>query len=265
MLSVLAMLLSEGACWVPPSSAWLPCDGALASLITRHRTPALLVRAMAGEGIPPDDHATDARENKASDDFVRMKQELDKAQLKEFNSELYAHLSKRPEYETKELYSALRTRVDVDDPLYGELKERREILANGPSPLPTPSQTPGEVIELVLRALRDVDWPREGHGIELLTNYSSPASILGEEKPEVTPEALLNYFSTSKYSILLEWVSITYTRKLELSLDKRRALQQLRLTSQMGTSVPVTFQLSQHSTSQGRVWLIDQLLVKSFS
>jgi len=108
-----------------------------------------------------------------------------------------------------------------------------------------------------------VDWPRENHGAELLRNYSGPASILGDDRPDVTAQMLVEYFASSKYSILLEWVSIHYLRKLDISLDKRRALQQLRLTSSTGESVPVTFQLSRHPTAEGEVWLIDQLLVKS--
>jgi len=119
------------------------------------------------------------------------------------------------------------------------------------------------VIELVLRALRDVDWPRPGHGAEMLMKYSGPASILGDDGTAVTAEMLLEYFASSKYAILLDWVSIQYLRKLELSLDKKRALQRLKLTSSAGESVPVTFQLSIHATPQGNVWLIDQLLVKT--
>ena len=45
---------------------------------------------------------------------------------------------------------------------------------------------------------------------------------------------LLEYFASSKYSILLDWVSITYLRKLDVSIDKKRALQQIRLTSAAG-------------------------------
>ena len=219
-------------------------------------------------------------------------------QMKEFNNELYAHLNQRPEYETSELYSQLRKRQDVDDPLYSELEKRREMLSN--APLPNEEQTPGEVIELVLRALRDVDWPRAGHGVEILQSYSGPGSILGENRPEVTAQMLQDYFEASKYGILLDWVAIQYLRKLELcecscrhtayglecvrsspltfalsrcvfyssplhnaAMDKKRALQQLRLTSRNGDSVPVTFQLSKHDTSAGSVWLIDQLLVKT--
>ena len=147
-----------------------------------------------------------------------------------------------------------------------ELAKRRATGADTPNP--NTEQTPGEVIELVLRALRDVDWPTEGHGIEVLRQYSGPASILGEEdkRPEITPKMLIEYFASSKYSILLDWVQITYLRKLELSLDRKRALQQIRLTSRDGVSVPVTFQLSKHANPAGSdelVWLIDQLLVKS--
>lgn len=181
--------------------------------------------------------------------------------MKDFNNELYSHLNKRPEYETSEMYSALRKRQDVDDPLYSELEARRETMAETPSP--NEDQTPGEVIELVLRALRDVDWPSAGHGVKILQTYSGPASILGDDRPDVTVQKLLDYFATSKYLILLEWVAIQYTRKLELSLDKNRALQRLRLTGRAGEAVEVTFQLSKHQTGYGEVWLIDQLLVKS--
>eukprot|EP00966_Prymnesium_polylepis_P230766 5340640-Prymnesium_polylepis.1 len=59
----------------------------------------------------------------------------------------------------------------------------------------------------------------------------------------MTPEQLREYFDQSKYGILLDWVAIRYTRKLDLSFDKRRAVQQLRLTGRDGTSVPVTFQV----------------------
>ena len=212
----------------------------------------LLLAADGGE-------AEDSAEAFNSDKLLEA---LDSQQLEAFNSDLYEHLNKRPEYETSELYSSLRKRVDVDDPLYSELKERRDRVMSD-SPLPSPTQTPGEVIELVLRALRDVDWPHAGHGVEVLRNYSSPKSALCDDRPDVTSEMLIEYFAQSKYAILLEWVSIQYLRKLELSLDKKRALQQIRLTSAAGASVPVTFQLSRHVTDQGDVWLIDQLLVKT--
>ena len=218
---------------------------ALALFATAGWTPSLLPRPL---------HATRAAAcvlmaDDESADASSLDDELQKMQLAKFNSELYSHLSKRPEYETTEMYSSLRKRTDVDDPLYNELKQRREMLAS--APMPSTTQTPGEVIELVLRALRDVDWPRENHGAELLRTYSGPKSILGDGRPDVTAQMLVDYFASSKYSILLDWVSIHYLRKLDISLDKKRALQQLRLTSSTGESVPVTFQLSKHSSPDG--------------
>ena len=112
-----------------------------------------------------------------------LQEQLNSQVSEEFNRALYDHLAKRPEYETSELYSSLRKRQDVDDPLYNELKDRRDMLTNTPEP--NDDQTPTEVIELVLRALRDVDWPRPGHGVDCLMMYSGPASILGEDRPDV--------------------------------------------------------------------------------
>jgi hypothetical protein len=243
MRVVLPLMVGVAAGWCPIPS--------LRPLALNRRAGA--VQLMSNEGV------TDPEDLPADDSLSK---ELNQqVELQEFNKGLYDHLNKRPEYETSEIYSALRKRQDVDDPLYSELQARREMLSN--APLPNEDQTPGEIIELVLRALRDVDWPRPGHGVDVLRNYSGPASILGDDKPEVTQEMLIEYFASSKYCILLDWVSIQYKRKLELSLDKNRALQQIRLINSSGESVPVTFQLSKHSTERGTVWLIDQLLVKS--
>ena len=112
-------------------------------------------------------------------DFLS-KELTQQVELQDFNRGLYEHLNKRPEYETSELYSALRKRQDVDDPLYSELEARREMLSN--TPQPNEEQTPGEVIELVLRALRDVNWPRDGHGVEVLQNGGGSQGDAGEAK-----------------------------------------------------------------------------------
>lgn len=241
-LAVLGSAFVGTASWAPLSATW-PCRACYSR--------ASVVRLE----LDPDDVP-----NERTDLSKELNEQLE---LNEFTKGLYDHLNKRPEYETSEIYSALRKRQDVDDPLYSELEARREMLAN--APLPNEEQTPGEVIELVLRALRDVDWPRPNHGVEVLRNYSGPGSILSTDGEEVTASMLLDYFQSSQYSILLDWVSIQYKRKLDLSVDKNRALQQLRLTPASGESVPITFQLSKHTTDQGSVWLIDQLLVKSLN
>jgi hypothetical protein len=181
--------------------------------------------------------------------------------LSAFTDELYAHLSKRPEYSTSEFYKGIKSRVDVDDPMYSELEERREMLTK--ASLPDPTLGPNDVIDYVLRALQDVDYPYEGHGVEVLMNCSGSGSSINTEQSKVSPEMLYEYFETSKYRILLEWSSIQYLGKLEMSLDNKRGLQRVKMKAPSGVSVPVTFQLSKCETEAGSVWLIDQFLVKS--
>ena len=149
----------------------------------------------------------------------------------------------------------------MEDPTYDELARQRELLANTTQPNPT--QGPSEVIELVLRALHDVDYPYPGHGIEVLMNYTGPGSSISPTQSRVTPEMLYKYFEESKYRILLEWRNIQYLRKLDVSLDNKRAFQPTKLKALDDTWVPVTFQLSKYDTAEGDVWLIDQFLVKT--
>lgn len=81
--------------------------------------------------------------------------------------------------------------------------------------------------------------------------------------------------------MLLDWVSVSYPKKLELSIDKKKALQQCLLRGRSGEAVPVpftlaletalsprrstplpraqvTFQFTKHETVDGQIWLIDQ-------
>lgn len=182
-------------------------------------------------------------------------------ELSEFTDGLYNHLSKRPEYSTSEFYKGIKSRVDVDDPMYSELEQRREMLTN--VALPDPTLGPNDVIDYVLRALQDADYPFPGHGVQVLMNCSGSGSSINNEQTKVSVEQLYEYFETSKYGILLGWSSIQYLGKLEMSLDNKRGLQRVKLTSRNGDSVPVTFQLSKCETAAGNVWLIDQFLVKS--
>lgn len=181
--------------------------------------------------------------------------------LSEFTDELYAHLSKRPEYSTSEFYKGIKSRVDVDDPMYSELEQRREMLTN--ASLPDPTLGPNDVIDYVLRALQDVNYPYEGHGVEVLMNCSGSGSSIHTKQSKVSPEQLYEYFETSKYRILLQWSSIQYLGKLEMSLNNKRGLQRVKMSAPSGVSVPVTFQLSKYETEAGMCWLIDQFLVKS--
>jgi len=100
--------------------------------------------ADGGEGAAPKDSAAAEEDSLARD----LAEEIG---TWEFTSELYAHLQRRPDYETSELYKALRNRIDVVDPIYSNLEEAKGREAA----VPTPGQTPGEIIDLVLIALRE--------------------------------------------------------------------------------------------------------------
>ena len=107
--------------------------------------------------------AAEAEDTPASPEGSELSAEFNKLitdeKMQDFNDELYAHLGKRPEFETSEVYKNLRKRVDVSDPLSSELDQIKAFRSG-----PTPEATPGDVIENVLRALRDVDSPSANAG-----------------------------------------------------------------------------------------------------
>lgn len=178
---------------------------------------------------------------------------------REQNSELYRSLSQRPEYEDKEMYNGLRKRVDVnDDALMSSLEANKDRL-KGSAQEPDPNSTPNEVVELVLMALRE---RKDASGVELLMKFSGPGCSIGQGTI-ISAQDLREYFTQTQYSILLDWVSKHYPKKLELSMDKRKAWQQIRLKSREGDWVPVSFQLTKYEKEAGEVWLIQQVMVKS--
>lgn len=149
------------------------------------------------------------------DEEAMVTRELNKELTAKFNEELYRHLKQRPEYENSDMYRQLDQRLDVDEKFrYGTPSDADAALltncqlpkpsqatrppaatartrpprrATPPTPARVPTaQTPGEVIDIVLRALSSKDWERPEQGIELLRNYSSQASALAPTE-EITP------------------------------------------------------------------------------
>jgi hypothetical protein len=132
---------------------------------------------------PPDDAAPSESGNELSgqlsDELRRREQTAEEPGLDAFNSGLYAHLRRRPEFADRELYNELSNRVDVSENVFNSWREQ----VNATTRLePRAGQTPGEVIELVLRALQDCDYPHEGHGIDVLQRFSSEACIASPNK-----------------------------------------------------------------------------------
>jgi hypothetical protein len=163
-----AALLVAGASAVhPPRSTAVGLARNLG--LQRASPPALCAAANDSEkGLPAEDATTD--------DGTIVRDAVQELQAREFSSDLYAHLQKRPDYENSEMYKSLRSRVDVQDPILSDLEKVKDRDAA----VPTPGQTPTEILDLVLIALRE---DREGTvnmtaGVETLMRFSGPGSAI---------------------------------------------------------------------------------------
>ena len=64
--------------------------------------------------------------------------------------------------------------------------------------------------------------------------------------------------------MLLDWVSVSYPKKLELSIDKKKALQQCLLRGRSGEAVPVPFTLARETSLPPVNFLTEFKLNKTF-
>jgi len=219
-LTLALLTLSVALGWAPPH--FVRCGAA------RRRAARAAVRA--ADSSPPGEEPTEDS-SQIYEDLRKWEGPGGSARSEEmegFNKGLYDHLNNRPEYETAKMYDSLKARIDVDDPLKEEFARNRERIENNTGP--APDQTPGEVIDAVLLALQDVDFPTENHGVELLKKYTGDGSQLADEQ-NVTPEILRRYFESTKYGILISWVAVQYLKKIEISLDGQRASQEVPRTA----------------------------------
>ncbi|KAG8461038.1 hypothetical protein KFE25_003607 [Diacronema lutheri] len=204
---------------------------------------------------PASSREADATSQALNDELRRREESEACPGLGEFNVELYEHLRRRPEFADKALYTELSSRVDVAEEVF---KSWRDKVNSTVRLQPQAGQTPGEVVGLVLRALQDCDYPHDGHGVDVLQSFSSDVCVASRAK--ISAEMLHRYIKGSKFRILLEWVAIHYSKKLETSLEGRRAYQELRLkSSASGDWSSVNFMLG--ATDDGR-WLIDHIRVR---
>lgn len=154
----------------------------------------------------------------------------------------------------------------ISKTLARELESRPDLAANvtsaAPPTQPGPDLTPGDVVTAVLESLRDNNTPRPNHGIAVFFAFMSDTSSAGEEA--VDPALYESYIPRSRYAALLNWTTIRYPKKMDMSLDGKTAYQTVLLRNELSlkdsnswTKVKLT--LSDHDG----VWLIDNLLVAS--
>ena len=73
----------------------------------------------------------------------------------------------------------------------------------------------------------------------------------GERRAVASATIYLHFYAGSSYSILLNWTQLHYTRKLEVSLDKKRAFQALRLKNPLGEWVcTLSLTVTPHSNEE---------------
>eukprot|EP00980_Cylindrotheca_fusiformis_P014899 scaffold4062_cov137-Cylindrotheca_fusiformis.AAC.5 len=133
-------------------------------------------------------------------------------------------------YDTGDVGDKLAGNVSLtDDQLYSEVKERVLDTAGGflelvggardedeeddtestpkpykpPTLIPDPDLTAGEVVLLVLEALKNNDNPTANKGVEVLFGYSSPSSQIKNEEG-LTPEEYAEFLKETEYKVLFE-------------------------------------------------------------
>jgi hypothetical protein len=139
-------------------------------------------------------------------------------------------------YDTGDVGERLAGKVDLtDDQLYSEVKERVLDTAGGfvdmirgpsddddddvagdggtPKPYEPPTKVPdsgltaGEVVLLVLDALKHNDVPQVNRGVEILFGYSSSGSQIKNEE-DLTPAEYADFLKETEYKVLFEHGSV---------------------------------------------------------
>jgi len=183
--------------------------------------------------------------------------------------------------------------VDIsDDQLYSGLKERVLDTAGGfvdmvrgpssdddnddddgndfdnkniyvpPMTVPDSELTAGEVVLLVLTALKNNDNPSINKGVEILFGYSSSGSQIKNEEG-LTPGEYCQFLKETEYKALFEHLDVTI-EKGEYSFDGKKGFFTARLQTGTlpGDSISCNFILSVEGTDDDSVWLIDSILIR---
>jgi len=149
-------------------------------------------------------------------------------------------------------------------------RAKRSGVYEPPKDFPDSGLTAGEVVELVLSALRNNDTPTPNYGVQILFAYSSPESQIVEqiETEGLTPAQYKNFLSMSDDSTILLTHGSAAIDKADFSPDGRKGYFTARLMESEGgvasprNDVSVNFILSTMGTEDGDCWLIDSMLIR---
>ncbi|KAL3770885.1 hypothetical protein ACHAW5_003973 [Stephanodiscus triporus] len=137
-----------------------------------------------------------------------------------------------------------------------------------PTVVPDSGLTAGEVVELVLAALRNNDVPSPDYGVEVLFGYSSPESLISEqiESEGLTPSQYRNFLRSSEENAALFDHASVVIDKADFSPDRLKGYFTARLIagyeSSIENDVSVNFILSTTGANDDDCWLIDSMLIR---
>jgi hypothetical protein len=133
-----------------------------------------------------------------------------------------------------------------------------------PETIPDSELTAGEVIMVVLEALRHNDEPTVNAGVEIFFGFSSDHSQVKNEAG-LTPAEYATFLQESEYNVLFTHNSASID-KGDYSFDGKRAFFPARLSEpgQKGPldSTSVNFILSTTGKDENACWLIDSMLIR---
>mmetsp|Transcript_7313 Transcript_7313/g.15654 ORF Transcript_7313/g.15654 Transcript_7313/m.15654 type:complete len:223 (-) Transcript_7313:407-1075(-) len=132
-----------------------------------------------------------------------------------------------------------------------------------PTTVPDADLTAGEVVLLVLTALKNNDNPYVNKGVEILFGYSSPGSQIKQEEG-LTPAEYGEFLKETEYKALFEHLEATI-EKGEYSFEGKKGFFTARLQTGPAPSdcISVNFILSGSSPDDDDgAWLIDSILIR---
>ena len=187
------------------------------------------------------------------------------------NDQLYSEVKERVLESAGGFVSLVRGANDDDDDDEDDEDDEDRILISGtnkpyivPTIVPDSELTAGEVVLLVLEALRNNDTPVTNKGVEILFGYSSPGSQIKNEVG-LTPNEYADFLKETEYKILFTNGGPIHIDKADYSFDGKKAFFTARLPTSVNApldTVSVNFILSTTGREDDACWLIDSILIR---
>ena len=131
-----------------------------------------------------------------------------------------------------------------------------------PTKVPDSGLTAGEVVLLVLDALKHNNVPTVNRGVEILFGYSSSGSQIKNEEG-LTPAEYADFLKETEYKVLFEHGSVTID-KGDYSFDGKKGFFTARLQTgpQPLDFTSCNFILTSEGAGDDAAWMVDSILIR---